>query len=128
MKWVLIVIVIVIIFVIYNNRMTKINDAYEKAMNTSGRANYLRDNYPLLVAYIESLPDFIVEFERTDLIRYINSANRIIKKVVVQQFSDMMCVVYVLDNAALKEWRFKKRDYTDAQMAETVKSYLMYKV
>lgn len=107
--------------------MTKIDDDCEKAMNTPGRANYLRDNYPIFVAYIESPPDYEIEFEREDLIRYANSNNRIKKKVIVQQFSDMIVVVFVLENSALKEWKLKKRDYTDAQMADAVKSYLMYK-
>ena len=128
MKWVLFIIAVVVIFAIYKKRMTKIDADYEKAMITPGRANYLRDNYPILVAYIESLPNFAVEFERSDLIRFTNSTNRIKKQVVVQQFSDMICVVYVLDNAALKEWKLKKRVYTDAQMADEVRSYLMYKV
>lgn len=128
MKWVLFIVVVVVIFVIYKKTMTKIDDDCEKAMNTPGRANYLRDNYPILVAYIESLPDYEIEFEREDLIRYANSNNRIKKKVIVQQFSDMIVVVFVLENSALKEWKLKKRDYTDAQMADAVKSYLiMYK-
>ena len=128
MKWVLFITAVVVIFVLYKKKMTKIDADYEKTMNTPGRANYLRDNYPILVAYIESLPDFAVEFERTDLIRFTNSTNRIKKQVVVQQFSDMICVAYVLDNASLKEWKLKRRDYTDAQMADEVRSYLKYKV
>lgn len=127
MKWVLFIIAVVVIFVIYKKRMTKIDADYEKAMNAPGRANYLRDNYPILIAYIESLPNYETEFERADLIRYTNSVNRIKKQIVVQQFSDMVCIVYVLDNAALKEWRLKKGECTDNQMADEVRAYLMYK-
>lgn len=127
MKLVLFIVVVVVIFVIYKKTITKIDDDCEKAMNTPGRANYLRDNYPILVAYIESLSGYEIEFEREDLIRYANSNNRIKKQIIVQQFFDMIVVGFILENVALKEWKLKKRDYTDVQMADAVKSYLMYK-
>ena len=98
MKWVLFIIAVVVIFVLYKRKMTKIDADYEKAMKTPGRASYLRDNYPILVAYIESLSDYEVEFERADLIHYTNTSNRIKKQIVIQHFSDMICVVYVLEN------------------------------
>lgn len=127
MKWLLVIIAVFVIFAIYKKRMAKIDKDYEKAINTPGRACYLRDNYPTLVAYIESLPDYAIEFERADSIRYINSDERIKKKVVIQQFSDMICVAFALDNVALKQWKFKKCEYTDKQMADKVQAYLMYK-
>ncbi len=127
MRWLIFIIAVIVIFVIYKKRMTKIDEDYEKAINTPGRAFYLRENYPTLVAYIESLPDYAVEFERADSIRYINSEDRIKKNVVIQQFSDMICVAFALDNVALKQWKFKKSEYTDEQMADEVQAYLMYK-
>lgn len=127
MKWLLFIIAVIAIFVIYKKKMTQIDQYYEKAINTPGRACYLRDNYPSLVAYIESLQDYTVEFERSDSIRYSNSDERIKKTVVIQQFSDMICVAFALDNVALKQWKFMKSEYTDEQMADEVQAYLMYK-
>lgn len=39
----------------------------------------------------------------------------------------MICVAFALDNVALKQWKFKKSEYTDEQMADEVQAYLMYK-
>ena len=127
MRWVLFIISVIVIFAIYKKNITKIDANYEKAMKTHGRANYLRDNYPILVLYIESIPSYEIEFERADMIRYTNTSNRIKRQIVIQHLLDTVCVIYVLDNVVLKEWRLKEREFTDKQMADEVRSYLMYK-
>lgn len=127
MRWVLFIISVIVIFAIYKKNITKIDANYEKAMKTHGRTNYLRDNYPILVLYIESIPSYEIEFERADMIRYTNTSNRIKRQIVIQHLLDTVCVIYVLDNVVLKEWRLKEREFTDKQMADEVRSYLMYK-
>lgn len=127
MKWVLFIIVVVFILVLFKNKKKQISSDYEKEATTPGKATYLRDNYPILVAFIESLNDYQVEFERSDLIRYANNSDSIKKKIVVQQSIETISVVLVLENVVLKEWHLKKRDYTDAQMVEAVRAYLMNK-
>lgn len=127
MRWVLFIISVIVIFAIYKKNITKIDANYEKAMKTHGRANYLRDNYPILVLYIESIPSYEIEFERADMIRYTNTSNRIKRQIVIQHLLDTVCVIYVLDNVVLKEWRLKEREFSDKQMADEVRSYLMYK-
>lgn len=127
MNWFLFVIAVIAVFIISSKLMKKVDERTDKALSTPGIASSIRENYPNFIGYIESIPNYQVEFERSDLIRYVNTIDRINKKIVVQNATGMIYVAFILDNVLLKQWNFKKSDITDNSMLESVKSYLQYK-
>lgn len=127
MAWVLFVIFAILLIALSRKQFCKIDAETEKALSTPGRAERLRTCYPQLVSYFDGLDNYRVEFERNDLIRFVNDTERIIKKVIIQNWSDRIVVVFTQDNVPYKEWSFKKRDYNDELMRASVQDFLQYK-
>ena len=108
MKILIFIICAIILFWIRSLINKKIDKDEAIALATPGRANFIRENYGLVIDYTLSLPNAQIEFERTDQIR-VSFENKK-EYLAINSYSGGILIAHIKWSAIQKEWSFSRNE------------------
>lgn len=104
MKYVIFAIAVIVLWQIKRKIFAKIDEDEARAHKTPGTAHYIRNNYPMVVVFLQSFPGYQIIFERRDMIQIGTSNDDEYFKI--NQYSDELLITFVRHSNVYKEWKF----------------------
>ena len=108
MKILIFIICAIILFGIRSLINKKIDNDEAIALATPGRANFIRENYGLVIDYTLSLPNAQIEFERADQIRVSFENQK--EYLAINSYSGGILIAHIKLSAVQKEWNFSRNE------------------
>ena len=105
MKWLIIIIVVVISFVIKRKYFNKLDREHEEYLKKDGYAEFIRSHWPNLVEQIESISGLAIKKERDDAV-IIGDAS--VTQVYLGQDMGRLSVIYIRQGQVIQQWKFEQ--------------------
>ncbi len=118
------IIVTVVILIIYNLIMKRIDEDEKKSMKTPGVAEYIRKNFSEIIDCITATKVYTKEFERSDYIRFVKSDRN--QKLILQQWSGKLKIALEKNGKLIKEWNIGIKDLNSLIISEIKKTIATY--